>query len=170
MVPSSETRGKTCKPHQTASSVLVVGADKEGASGLTPLHAAALSGNVDCIKTLLAAKASVSAVSDDGRSAIPIMPLLCISKKRKDCTCGAQAKGASLGRVLGSFFGGGGRVGNLGGPGKRVLGPPADRHCFQNGMHVFVWKSVVELLSAVHSCTDFFPNVPGSILLMMGPV
>lgn len=69
-------RDKTCKAHHTASIVLVVGADKERGSGLTPLHAAALSGNVDCIKTLLAAKASVSAVSDDGRLATPIMALL----------------------------------------------------------------------------------------------
>ena len=89
--------------HQSACFVL---ADKERGSGLTPLHAAALSGNVDCIKTLLAAKASVSAISDDGRSGTPLMAL-CNSTEREDCICGAHVKGA-LGGVGNPWGGGGG--------------------------------------------------------------
>ncbi|KAL3147418.1 hypothetical protein ABBQ38_014482 [Trebouxia sp. C0009 RCD-2024] len=40
--------------------------DMEKGSGLTPLHAAAMAGNVDCVRMLLAAKASVSAASSNG--------------------------------------------------------------------------------------------------------
>ena len=43
-------------------------ADKERASGLTPLHAAAMSGSVACIKLLLDDGASTAALSHEGRS------------------------------------------------------------------------------------------------------
>ena len=41
--------------------------DQADGSGLTPLHAAAMSGKIECVRALLGAKASVSVESQDGR-------------------------------------------------------------------------------------------------------
>ncbi|KAA6422679.1 MAG: hypothetical protein FRX49_07539 [Trebouxia sp. A1-2] len=48
--------------------------DKEAGSGLTPLHAAAMSGNVTCVNLLLEANASISTASSDGSFPSALVP------------------------------------------------------------------------------------------------
>lgn len=48
--------------------------DKEAGSGLSPLHAAAMSGSVACVNLLLKAKASTSAASSDGSLPSALVP------------------------------------------------------------------------------------------------